>query len=198
MVSGYRNKGYEFTITTSTAYDHKWIPNRNVFDSISRVVDEIFNNYLSRPGIQQPILTQYCDGKNVSCPNWMSQWGSKSLGDQGYSAIDILRNYYGNSIYINETDEISGIPSSYPGSPLRQGSSGEKVRQMQHQLNVISDAYPLIPKLAEDGVFGPATEEAVRTFQNIFGLTADGIVGFKTWYKISQIYVGVSRIAELV
>lgn len=198
MVSGYRNKGYEFTITTSTAYDHKWIPNRNVFDSISQVVDEIFNNYLSRPGIQQPILTQYCDGKNVSCPNWMSQWGSKSLGDQGYSAIDILRNYYGNSIYINETDEISGIPSSYPGSPLRQGSSGEKVRQMQQQLNVISDAYPLIPKLAVDGVFGPATEEAVRTFQNIFGLTADGIVGFKTWYKISQIYVGVSRIAELV
>ena len=194
----YRNKGYEFTITTSTAYDHKWIPNRNIFDSISQVVDEIFNNYLSRPGIQQPILTQYCDGKNVSCPNWMSQWGSKSLGDQGYSAIDILRNYYGNSIYINETDEISGIPSSYPGSPLRQGSSGEKVRQMQQQLNVISDAYPLIPKLAVDGVFGPATEEAVRTFQNIFGLTADGIVGFKTWYKISQIYVGVSRIAELV
>jgi hypothetical protein len=193
----YRNKGYEFTITTSTAYDHKWIANRNVFDSISQVVDEIFSNYLSRPGVEQPILTQYCDGKNVSCPNWLSQWGSKSLGDQGYTAIEILRNYYGSSIFINETNEISGIPSSYPGSPLSQGSAGDKVRQMQRQLNVISGAYPLIPKLAEDGVFGPATEEAVRTFQKIFDLTEDGIVGFKTWYKISQIYVGVSRIAEL-
>lgn len=194
----YRNKGYEFTITTSTAYDHKWIPNRNIFDSISQVVDEVFANYLSRPNVDQPILTQYCDGKNVSCPNWMSQWGSKSLGDQGYSAIEILRNYYGDSIYINEADEISGIPSSYPGSPLREGSSGEKVRQMQRQLNVISNSYPLIPKIAEDGVFGPATENAVRTFQKIFGLTQDGIVGFKTWYKISEIFVGVSRIAELV
>lgn len=193
----YRNKGYTFTITTSTAYDHKWIPNRNVFDSISRVVDEIFSNFLSRPGIEQPILTQYCDGKNVSCPNWMSQWGSKSLGDQGYSAIEILRNYYGDSIYINETEEISGVPSSYPGTPLRNGSAGEDVRTIQRQLNVISDAYPLIPKIAEDGSFGPRTEEAVKTFQKIFNLTQDGIVGFRTWYKISEIYVGVSRIAEL-
>ena len=194
----YRNKGYEFTITTSTAYDHKWIPNRNVFESISVVVDEIFSNFLSRPNLQQPILTQYCDGKNVSCPNWMSQWGSKSLGDQGYTAIEILRNYYGDSIYINETEEISGVPSSYPGTPLRQGSTGDKVRQMQRQLNVIAGAYPLIPKIAEDGIFGPRTEEAVKTFQKIFNLTQDGIVGFRTWYKISQIYVGVSRIAELV
>ena len=194
----YRNKGYEFTITTSTAYDHKWIPNRNIFESISVVVDEIFSNFLSRPNVQQPILTQYCDGKNVSCPNWMSQWGSKSLGDQGYTAIEILRNYYGDSIYINETEEISGVPSSWPGTPLRQGSTGDKVRQMQRQLNVIAGAYPLIPKIAEDGIFGPRTEEAVKTFQKIFNLTQDGIVGFRTWYKISQIYVGVSRIAELV
>ena len=194
----YRNKGKDFTITSSTAYDHKWIPNRNVFESISRVVDDLFSNFLARPNVQQPILTQYCDGKNVTCPNWLSQWGSKSLGDQGYSAIDILRNYYGDSIYINSTDEISGIPSSYPGAPLRQGDSGEKVRQMQHQLNVISNGYPMIPKIAEDGVFGPATEEAVKTFQRIFGLTQDGIVGFRTWYKISEIFVGVSRIAELL
>lgn len=193
----YRGKGYEFTITSSTAYDHKWIPNRNIFDNISQIVDEIFNSYLSRPNVEQPILTQYCDGKNVSCPDWMSQWGSKALGDQGYSALDILRNYYGNSIYINETTEISGIPSSYPGTPLKNGSSGDKVRQMQRQLNVIADAYPLIPKIAEDGIFGPATEEAVKVFQKIFGLTQDGVVGFQTWYKISQIYVGVSRIAEL-
>lgn len=193
----YRNRGFEFTITSSTAYDHKFIPNRNIFSNISNIVDEIFNSYLTRPNIQQPLLAQYCDGRNVSCPGWMSQWGSKSLGDQGYSAIDILRNYYGNSIYISETTEISGIPSSYPGTPLRTGSSGDKVRQMQRQLNVISDAYPLIPKIAEDGVFGSETEEAVRVFQRIFGLTQDGIVGFQTWYKISQIYVGVSRIAEL-
>lgn len=143
----YRNKGYDFTITSSTAYDHKWIPNRNVFESISNVVDEIFSNYLSRPGVLQPILTQYCDGKNVTCPNWMSQWGSKSLGDRGYTAIEILRNYYGSSMYINATDVISGIPSSYPGSPLRVGDSGDKVRQMQAQLNVISDAYRLFQKL---------------------------------------------------
>lgn len=194
----YRNKGYDFTITTSTAYDHKWIPNRNIFDSISQVVDEIFHQYLTRPSVEQPILTQYCDGKHVSCPQWLSQWGSKALGDQGYSAIEILKNYYGDSIYIDETTEISGIPSSYPGSPLKIGSSGEKVRQMQRQLNVIAGAYPLIPKIAEDGVFGPDTEEAVKVFQRIFGLTQDGIVGFKTWYKISEIYVGVSRIAELV
>ena len=194
----YRNKGYDFTITTSTAYDHKWIPNRNIFDSISQVVDEIFHQYLARPSVEQPILTQYCDGKHVSCPQWLSQWGSKALGDQGYSAIEILKNYYGDSIYIDETTEISGIPSSYPGSPLKIGSSGEKVRQMQRQLNVIAGAYPLIPKIAEDGVFGPETEEAVKVFQRIFGLTQDGIVGFKTWYKISEIYVGVSRIAELV
>ncbi len=194
----YRNKGYDFTITSSTAYDHKWIPNRNIFDSISRVVDEIFSNYLSRPNVEQPILTQYCDGRNVTCPNWMSQWGSKALGDQGFTPIEIIRNYYGDSMFINSTEEISGIPSSYPGSPLRQGDSGEKVRQMQRQLNVISNGYPLIPKIAEDGIFGPATENAVRTFQKIFNLTQDGIVGLRTWYKISEIYVGVSRIAELV
>jgi len=194
----YRNRGYDFTITTSTAYDHKWIPNRNIFANISNVVDEIFSNFLSRPNVQQPILTQYCDGKNVSCPNWMTQWGSKSLGDQGYTAIEILRYYYGDSMYINSTEEISGIPSSYPGTALRQGSSGDKVRQMQQQLNVISNSYPRIPKIAEDGAFGPQTEEAVRIFQQVFGLTPDGIVGFQTWYKISEIYVAVSRIAELV
>ena len=194
----YRNKGFEFTITTSTAYDHKWIPGRNVFESIAGIVDGVFQGFLSRPGVQQPILTQYCDGKNVSCPNWMSQWGSKDLGDRGYSAEDILKYYYGDSIYINETTEISGVPSSYPEEPLRVGSTGEKVRQMQHQLNVIAGAYPLIPKIAEDGTFGPQTEEAVKVFQKIFGLTQDGIVGFNTWYKISDIYVAVSRIAELV
>ena len=194
----YRNKGYNFTITTSTAYDHKFIPERNIFEPISLIVDTIFSNYLSFPNVAQPILTQYCDGRNVSCPNWMTQWGSKDLGDSGYSAIEILRNFYGDSMYINSTNEISGIPSSWPGAPLEIGSRGEKVRQLQNQLNVISRGYPLIPKVAEDGVYGERTAEAVEMFQKIFDLPETGEVDFPTWYKVSEIYVGVSRIAELV
>lgn len=192
----YRSRGYDFTITSSTAYDHKWIPERNIYDTIDAAVDNIFNNYLSRPNVKQPILTQYCDGKQVSCPGLMTQWGSKSLGDQGYTPIQILRNFYGNSIYINSTEQISGIPASYPGAALRVGSRGNSVRTIQEQLNVISNAYPRIPKVAEDGVFGEGTEESVRTFQEVFNLTPDGVVGFNTWYKISAIYVAVSRIAE--
>ncbi len=193
----YRNKGYDFTITSSTAYDHKWIYGRNIFDSISRIVDEIFDQYLARPGVKQPILTQYCDGKRVTCPNWMSQWGSKTLGDQGYSPIEIIRNYYGSSMYVNTADQISGIPSSWPGYNLTIGSSGDKVRQMQEQLNRIAEVYTAIPVIAADGIFGNDTRNAVTEFQNIFGLPKTGIVDFKTWYKISQIYVGITRMAEL-
>ncbi|MBE5928570.1 MAG: peptidoglycan-binding protein [Lachnospiraceae bacterium] len=194
----YRNRGYDFTITSSTAYDHKWIPGRNIFQSISEVVDSIFSNFLSRPGVTQPILTQYCDGRRVTCPGLMSQWGSQSLGEQGYSAIEIINYYYGDSMYINSTEVISGIPSSWPGFNLDIGSAGEKVRQMQTQLNVISDGYPLIPKITADGIYGPATAEAVRVFQDVFDLPETGVVDFPTWYKISEIYVGVSRIAEYV
>ena len=193
----YRNKGYDFTITSSTAFDHKWIPERNVYDTISAVVDEIFANYLSRPNVRQPILTQYCDGNRVSCPDWMTQWGSKELGDQGYTPIEILRYFYGSDMYINTAEEISGIPSSWPGYTLENGASGAKVRQLQEQLNVIAGAYPALPKIQTDGVYGPATAEAVRKFQEIFGLPQTGTVDYRTWYKISQIYVGVSRIAEL-
>ena len=193
----YRNQGYDFTITSSTAFDHKWIPERNIYDSISIIVDELFADYLARPNVRQPILTQYCDGKQVQCPNWMTQWGSKTLGDQGYTPIQILRYYYGDDMYINTASAISGIPSSWPGYDLSIGSTGDKVRQMQEQLLVISDAYPAIPKIDADGIFGPATEAAVRKFQLIFGLPVTGIVDYKTWYKISEIYVGVSRIAEL-
>ena len=193
----YRNRGYDFTITSSTAFDHKWIPERNVYDTISVIVDELFASYLSRPNVRQPILTQYCDGRRVSCPDWMTQWGSKELGDQGMSPIEILRYFYGDDMYINTAEEISGIPSSWPGYNLEAGSSGSKVRQMQEQLNVIADAYPALPKLTADGIYGPATEEAVREFQSVFGLPATGIVDYPTWYKISEIYVGVSRIAEL-
>ncbi len=194
----YRNKGYNFTITSSTAYDQKWSYGRNIFDNISLIVDEMFNSFLARPNVRQPILTQYCDGKNVTCPRWLSQWGSKYLADQGYSAIEILRYYYGDTMYINTAEEIAGVPASWPGYDLQNGSSGSKVRQMQQQLNVIARNFPAIPRIAEDGIFGPATEEAVSRFQSIFGLPATGVVDFATWYKISQIYVGVSRIAELV
>lgn len=193
----YRNKGYDFTITSSTAFDQKWIYGRNIFQTISDVVDEMYGNYLSRPNVKQPILTQYCDGRRVSCPNWMTQWGAQSLGEQGYSAIEILRYYYGDSIYINTAVEISGVPSSWPGYDLSRGARGAKVQQMQEQLNVIAGSYPAVPRIAADGIYGPATEAAVRTFQSIFGLPATGIVNYTTWYKISQIYVGVSRIAEL-
>ena len=193
----YRKRGYDFTITSSTAFDHKWIPERNIYESISVIVDELFGNYLSRPNVRQPILTQYCDGRRVSCPNWMTQWGSKELGDRGYSAIEILRYFYGDDMYINTAQEISGIPSSWPGYTLEEGSSGQKVRQMQEQLNVIAGAYPALPKINADGIYGPATEEAVREFQSVFGLPVTGKVDYATWYKISEIYVGVSRIAEL-
>ncbi len=195
----YRNKGKDFTITSSTAYDHKWIRGRNIFDSISRIVDELFENYLSRPNVRQPILTQYCDGRQVQCKDrgWMTQWGSKSLGDRGYSPIEILRYFYGNDIYINVAEGISGIPLSWPGYDLNIGATGNKVRQIQEQLNVIAEAYPAIPKVGVDGIYGEQTKAAVRKFQNIFGLSETGITDYSTWYKIQEIYVAVSRIAEL-
>lgn len=198
-VSGYRNKGYDFTITSSTAYDHKWIYGRNIFDSISKIVDELFENYLSRPNVRQPILTQYCDGRQVQCRDrgWMTQWGSKSLGDQGYSAIEILRYFYGNDMYINVAEEISGIPASWPGYDLDIGARGSKVRQLQEQLNRIADNYPALPKIAADGIYGNRTKNAVRDFQGVFGLPQTGITDYRTWYKIQEIYVAVSRIAEL-
>ncbi|MBE7719417.1 MAG: peptidoglycan-binding protein [Lacrimispora celerecrescens] len=192
----YRNQGYDFTITSSTAFDHKWIYGRNIYESISQVVDEIFNSYLSRPGIRQPILTQYCDGNRVQCPNWMSQWGSCTLGEQGYSAIEILRYYYGSDMYINTAEQVSGVPSSWPGYNLTIGASGDKVRQVQEQLDTIATVYTAIPRIRADGIFGPATAEAVRQFQSIFGLPVTGIIDFATWYRISHIYVGITRIAE--
>ena len=193
----YRNQGYDFTITSSTAFDHKWIYGRNIFESISQVVDEIFDSFLSRPGVRQPILTQYCDGRQVQCPRWMTQWGSCSLGQQGYSPIEILRYYYGDSIYINTAEQIAGIPASWPGYDLTVGSSGDKVRQLQEQLDAIAQIYTAIPRIQPDGIYGQQTAAAVREFQNIFGLPQTGVTDFATWYKISHIYVGITRIAEL-
>lgn len=193
----YRNKGYDFTITSSTAFDHKWIFGRNVFSEISVIVDDVFANYLSRPDVKQPILTQYCDGRRVQCPNWMSQWGSSDLGAQGYSPIEILRYYYGDDMYINTAEQVAGIPSSWPGYDLDIGASGDKVRQLQEQLNTIASVYSAIPSLVVDGIYGQNTKDAVREFQNVFGLPQTGVTDYRTWYKISQIFVGITRIAEL-
>ena len=191
----YRGKGYDFTITSSTAFDQKWIYGKTYYENISQIVDEQFSNYLSKPNVKQPLFTQYCDGKRVTCPNWMSQWGSKSLADDGLSAIDILRYYYGSSIYINTAETISGIPASYPGD-LTIGTSGQKVLQLQEQLNRIGENYPAIPEITEDGIYGKATAAAVSAFQRIFNLPVTGVTDYATWYKISQIYVGVTKIAE--
>ena len=194
----YRGKGYNFTITSSTAYDHAFTYGRNIYEEISTVVDNIFTSFITRPGIRQPLLTQYCDGKNVSCPDWMSQWGSKDLGDQGYTAIDILKRFYGYDVYLMQAEKVAGVPMSYPGTILQTGSTGEHVRVIQEQLNTISNNFPAIRKIRVDGIFGEETRNAVETFQNIFRLSSDGIVGFSTWYRISDIYTAVTRMAELV
>lgn len=191
----YRNKGYNFTITSSTAYDQKWIRGRNIYKNIDRLVDSIFANYLSRPGVRQPIFTSYCDGRNVTCDG-LSQWGSKYLGDEGYSPIEIIRYYYGSDMYINTAVAVSGVPSSWPGYNLNVGASGDKVLQIQQQLNRIAQNYPALPRIAADGIYGTNTANAVKVFQRVFNLPQSGIVDYPTWYKISEIYVGVSRIAE--
>lgn len=192
----YRNKGYSFTITSSTAYDHKWIYGKTIYTSISQAVDRLIGQFLARPNVKQPILTQYCDGKRVKCPNWMTQWGSKELGDDGLSTLDIIRYFYGSDMYINTAEIVSGIPSSYPGFDLRVGSTGDSIIQIQEQLNKIATAYPALPQLTVDGIYGKNTANAVTTFQKVFNLPQSGIVDYPTWYKISQIYVGVSKIGE--
>lgn len=192
----YRNQGFNFTVTSSTAFDHKWMAGRNIYENISVIVDSLFVNYLSRPNIKQPILTQYCDGNMVQCPNWMTQWGSKDLGDQGYDAIRILRHFYGNSIFINTAPQVSGVPASWPGYNLNIGASGDNVRTIQEQLNAIGNAYSQIPKVAVNGQYNEQTADAVRTFQSIFNMPTTGIVDFPTWYRISGIYVAVTRMAE--
>lgn len=191
----YRGQGYDFTITSSTAYDQKWVYGRNIYENIDYLVDTVFANYLSRPGVRQPILTSYCDGNRVTC-NGLSQWGSQYLAEQGYSAIEIIRYYYGEDMYINTAEQISGVPSSFPGYALNIGASGDKVRQLQNQINRIARNYPALPTVTADGIYGPATAEAVRVFQRIFNLPQTGITDYATWYEISDIYVGVSRIAE--
>ena len=194
----YRNKGYNFTITSSTAYDHKYIHNRNIFDNISVIVDEVFNTFIKRPPTaRQPLLAQYCDGKKSQCPDQMTQWGSKDLGDQGMSYDEILRYFYGDNIVFSQANVVSGVPVSFPGFTLQLGSNNSYVRTIQNQLNAISNSYPAIEKVSEDGVFGPATEASVKKFQEAFNLPQTGVVDFKTWYAISRIYVATTKIASL-
>ena len=194
----YRNKGYSFTITSSTAYDHKYIHNRNIFDNISVIVDEVFNTFIKRPPTaRQPLLAQYCDGKKSQCPDQMTQWGSKDLGDQGMDYESILKYFYGNNIVFSQANIVSGVPVSFPGFTLQLGSNNSYVRTIQNQLNAISNSYPAIEKVTEDGIFGPSTEASVKKFQEIFNLPQRGVVDFKTWYAISRIYVATTKIASL-
>lgn len=192
----YRSRGYDFDITSSTAIDQYFVKGRAFFENISRLVDELFNDYLRRPTFVEPLAAKFCNGTTVTCEG-LSQWGSQNLAQQGYSSLDILRNYYGDiETVINAP--IRGITSSYPGTPLRRGSTGPNVVVIQTALNRISQNYPAIPKLSPvDGIFGTRTEASVRAFQRIFGLAPDGIVGRETWYTIVRLYTAVTALSEL-
>ena len=192
----YRSRGYDFDITSSTAIDQAFVNGRSYFENISALVDELFNDYLRRPGFVEPLAAKFCNGTTVTCEG-LSQWGSQNLAQQGLNSNQILRRYYGNIETVLNAP-IRGITSSYPGTPLRQGSTGPNVVILQTSLNRISQNYPAIPKIpAVDGIFGAQTEASVRAFQRIFGLTADGIVGPATWYEIVRLYAGVNRLSEL-
>lgn len=191
----YRNQNKNFTITSSTAYDQKFVYQRNIFQNISNIVDDIFTNFITKPDIKQPLFTQYCDGKNVTCPGWLSQWGSKELAESGTDYINILRTYYGSEIYLDNATQVTGIPSSYPGEILQLNSTGDSVKTIQRQLNSISNNYPAINKLSVDGIYGQNTVDSVKTFQNIFDLPETGITDYKTWYKISRIFTAVMRLS---
>ena len=192
----YRSRGYDFEITNNTAYDQAFVNGRSIFENISRLVDELFNDYLRRPGFVEPLAAKFCNGTTVTCEG-LSQWGSQNLARQGYSSTEILRSYYGN-VEIVPNAPIAGITSSYPGTPLRRGSSGPNVVIIQVELNRISQNYPAIPKVPTvDGIFGSRTEASVRKFQEVFGLSVDGIVGKATWYALVRLYTAVTQLSEL-
>ena len=193
----YRSRGYNFDITNSTAYDQAYIDGRDIFGNISRIVDEIFNSYITKGNQIQPYFAEYCDGKNVTCKG-MSQWGTVTLANQGRTPIQILRNYYGSDINLVSNVPVKNIRESYPGTLLRLGTVGEDVRTIQRQLNRIRRNYPSIPNIPQtNGVFEATTRAAVRQFQSIFNLAVDGIVGRATWYKIKRIYNAVIKVSEL-
>jgi len=192
----YRSRGYPFEITSSTAFDQAFVEGRSFFENISRLVDELFNDYLRRPGFVEPLAAKFCNGTTVTCEG-LSQWGSQNLAQQGYNSTQILRNYYGN-VEIVPNAPIRGLTNSYPGTPLRRGSTGADVVVVQVSLNRISQNYPAIPKVpAVDGIYGSRTEASVRAFQEIFGLTPDGVVGPATWYELVRLYTGVNALSEL-
>ena len=192
----YRSRGYPFDITSSTAYDQFFVNGRSYFENVSRIVDELFNDYLRRPGFVEPLAAKFCNGTTVTCEG-LSQWGSQNLAQQGYNSVDILRSYYGN-VEIVPNAPIRGNVSSYPGTPLRRGSSGPNVVVIQTELNRIAQNYPAIPKLPSvDGIFGSRTEASVRKFQEVFGLEVDGIVGKATWYALVRLYTAVLSLSEL-
>ncbi|MBR4971686.1 MAG: peptidoglycan-binding protein [Oscillospiraceae bacterium] len=192
----YRSRGYDFDITNSTAFDQAFVNGRSYFENVSRIVDQLFNDYLRRPGFVEPLAAKFCNGTTVTCEG-LSQWGSQNLAKQGYDSTQILRSYYGNVEIVNNAP-IMGITSSYPGTPLRRGTSGPSVVTVQVMLNRIAQNYPAIPKLATvDGIYGSRTEASVRKFQEVFGLTVDGIVGKATWYEMVRLYVAVTELAEL-
>lgn len=192
----YRSRGYDFDITNSTAYDQFFVNGRSYFENVARLVDELFNDYLRRPGFVEPLAAKFCNGTTVTCEG-LSQWGSQNLAEQGLNSTQILRSYYGN-VEIVFNAPIRGITSTYPGTPLRRGSSGPNVVVVQVELNRISQNYPAIPKLASvDGIFGSRTEASVRKFQEVFNLTPDGIVGPATWYALVRLYTAVTSLSEL-
>ena len=192
----YRGQGKNFDITSSTAYDQAFSYGRNIYENIAQIVDEIFSTYIQRQNAKQPLLSQFCNGTTVTC-NGLSQWGSKYLGDQGDTPYQILTYYYGDNINLVTAPKVLGIPESYPGYSLSLDSSGSPVRTIQNQLNTIANSFPLIPKVAVDGVYGNPTQNSVEVFQQTFSLPVTGVVDYATWYKISAIYVGVTKIAEL-
>ncbi len=190
----YKSKGYNFTITSSPAYDQKYVHGRNIFLSISNVVDEVFARYIRRVNKKEPLLALYNDGKFTNNPGWFSQWGSKELGDSGMNAFDIVKYYYGTNILLEEAKTIEGLPTSYPGFNLSLDSCGESVQKVQNELNYIHGSYPGIPIIPNaDGTFKEETKKAVETFQEVFKLPVTGIVDYSTWYKISHIYIAVSK-----
>jgi len=192
----YRSRGYDYDITNSTAYDQYFVKGRSFFDNISQLVDELFNDYLRRPGFVEPLAAKFCNGTTAVCEG-LSQWGSENLAQQGYNSVEILRSYYGDVEIVNNAP-IRGYTSSYPGTPLRRGTTGPSVVTVQASLNRISQSYPAIPKIpVVDGIFGIRTENAVRKFQEVFGLTPDGVVGPATWYALVRLYTAVTRLAEL-
>ncbi len=192
----YRSRGYDFDITNTTQFDQAYVQGRTIFEDISDIVDDIFDSYLRRNGAIEPLASQFCNGTTVTCEG-LSQWGTVSLANDGYLPFQIIRYYYGDDVNIISNVPVESVGASYPGTPLRLGDVGPDVQQVQILLNAISTNYPAIPKVPTGAVFGEATENAVRTFQRIFNLTPDGVVGRATWYKLINLFTGINRLNEL-